>query len=230
MRFVSRSANYRVVVRPDDEYEYYEEVKGNLMPKKVARPALTAEFRHGMVPPDESYAAMLHWSGMPSNRTDPERIDASGHSIPGVYGALPYQRPVTLRNSDNRIIGVTNPSRPDNRFSLFDTAWITDPDDRQYMEEALLAADDYGNWFIKVEKEPIPVPWPNYDKVRRRGNKTIPDIIVERVAEDGYDLEHVIAYEMSKLNREDVLEALYALRDKMIEKKETEAALQVEVA
>lgn len=230
MRFVSRSANYRVVVRPDDDYEFYEEVKGNLMPKRVKRPALTCSFKHGIVPPDEAYAAMLHWSGMPSTRTDPERYDGSGRPVPDVFGAVPYQRPVTLRNSDNRIIGMTDPSRPDFNFSLFDTTWIEDPDDRQIAEDGLLSSSDYGNWFIKVEKEPIPAPWPNYDKVRRRGNKTIPDIILERVREDGYDVGHVIAYETSKLNREEVLARLNEYAAELQEKAALDEAMEVEVA
>jgi len=230
LRFVSRSANYRVVVRPDDQYEYYEEHNGNLMPKRVKRPSLVCAFRHGMVPPDEAYAATMHWNGTPSNRTDPERVDASGHSVPDIFGAVPYQRAVTLRNSENRIIGVTNPSRPDFNYSLFDTAWIDDPDDRRLAEESLLENPQYGSWYIKVEKQPVPAPWPNYDKVRRRGNKTIAEIIVERVREDGYDVGHVIAYEISKLNREDVLEALNAYQKELDDKAELEESLEVEVA
>lgn len=230
MRFVSRSANYRVVVRPDDDYEFYEEVKGNMMPKRVKRPALTCSFKHGIVPPDEAYAAMLHWNGTPSTRTDPERYDGSGNAVPDIFGAVPYQRPITLRNSENRIVAVTAASRPDFNFSLFDTTWIEDPDDRQIAEDGLLSSSDYGNWFIKVEKEPIPAPWPNYDKVRRRGNKTIPDIILERVREDGYDVGHVIAYETSKLNREEVLARLNEYAAELQEKAALDEAMEVEVA
>jgi hypothetical protein len=208
LRYVSRSANYTLIARNEQSYEIYEQIGGNLIPKVHSTPILLVEFRHGVVPPDEAYAAMMHWSGMPSTRTDPDRVDATGHSVPDVFGAVPYQRSIPIRDGLGRITGISEASRPDYSFSLFDSEWILDKDDRAVAEEALAENADNGIWYVKVEKAQIPAPWPGYDKARGTKAKPVEDSIVEMVVNGGFDPNIVCAYEKSHKNRPAVVAAL----------------------
>lgn len=208
MRYVSRSANYTLIARNEQEFEIYEQVGGNLVPKVVSKPILLVEFKHGVVPPDEAYAAMMHWSGMPSTRTDPDRVDAAGHAVPDVFGAVPYQRAIPIRDGLGRITGVSEASRPDYSFSLFDSEWIADPDDRAIAEQALADNADNGVWYVKVEKEQVPAPWPGYDKMRGTKAKPVETSILEMIDNGGFDINLVLAYEKSHKNRPSVVASL----------------------
>lgn len=229
MRFVSRSANYTVIARPDAEYEVYETANGTMIPRTVKKGALVLEFKHGMAAPDEAYAAVMHWSGMPTRRTDPERVDSSGHSAPDVYGAVPYQRGVTIQDGVGRIMGVSNASRPDFNFSVFDTSWVADPADREIAENALLTHTDYGNWFVKVDALEIDPPWPNYNKIRAKKGMTVAQTIASKCEEDGYNVDAVLNYERAHANRPAVIEALEELASRKNAEAADAAALEVEI-
>lgn len=229
MRFVSRSANYTLIARPDAEYEVYETKGGTMIPRMIRKPLLIIEFKHGMALPDETYAAMMHWSGMPTRRTDPERTNAMGQPTPDVFGAVPYQRGVSIQDGVGRIMGVSNASRPDFNFSLFDSEWITDADDRADAEKALLENADYGDWYVKVDAIEVDPPWPNYNKIRAKKGLTIAETIADKCAEDGYNVAHVLAYEKAHANRAAVIEALEALNKRETEAAEADAALEVQV-
>lgn len=229
MRFVSRSANYTMIVRGDQEYEVFETADGTMIPRHIKKPGLILEFKHGMAKPDETYAAKMHWAGMPTQRTDPERVDSTGHSAADVYGAVPYQRGVTIQDGVGRITGVSNASRPDFNFSLFDTEWITDRDDREEAEKALLSNADNGDWYVKVDAVIVPAPWPNYDKVRAKKGMTVAETIANKCAEDGYNPQVVLSYEKAHANRPAVVEALEALSNNAAALAEEAEALEVEV-
>lgn len=229
MRFVSRSANYRLIARNDEEYEIFEQVGGNLIPKRVKRPILLCEFKHGMARPDEAYAAMLHWAGTPSTRTDPERVDAFGNRIPDVYGAIPYQRSIPIRDGVGRITGVSEPHRVDYNFSLFDSEWIKDPEDREVAEQALLNNADNGIWYVLVEKEKIPAPWPGYEKMRGTKANPVEQQIISMIHQGGFDAAMVLAYEQANRNRENVTKALEALIGEMVAAANEERAMSVTV-
>ena len=211
MRYVSRSANYTLIARNEESHEIFEQVGGNLIPKTVGKPLLLCSFRHGIVPPDEAYAAMLHWSGTPSTRTDPDRVDASGHTVPNVFGATPYQRAVPLRDGVGRITGITEASRPEYQLSLYDSEWIENLDDRAIAEEALATNADNNVWYVLVEKAQIPAPWPGYDKTRAKANKPIESVIIDMIQGGGFDPNLVLAYEKSHKDRKPVVDAIEKL-------------------
>lgn len=208
MRFVSRSANYRLIARNDEEYQVFDQISGQLVPKSVRRPLLICEFKHGMARPDEVYAAKLHWNGTPSSRTDPDRVDAMGHPVPDAYGAMPYQRAIPIRDGVGRITGVSEPHRPDYNFSLFDSEWIQDEDDRKVAEQALLNNPDNNIWYVRVEKARIPAPWPGYDKMRGTKARPIEQAILGMIDDGGFDIGFVLEYEKANKNRDAVVQAL----------------------
>lgn len=229
MRFVSRSANYTIVARPDSQYEIYETTNGQMIPRMIRKPALFLEFRHGMAHPDENYAAMMHWAGLKSNRTDPERTNSSGQPAPDIYGAVPYQRGVAIQDGVGRIMGVSNPSRPDFNFSLYDTEWLDDDDDRKDAEKALLSSPDLGVWFVKVDALEATPPWPNYNKIRAKKGMTVAQTIADKCADDGYSAAAVLEYERAHANRAAVVEALEAIMNDQMVAVEEAVALEVEI-
>jgi hypothetical protein len=103
------------------------------------------------------------------------------------------------------------------RFSVFDTEEfqkhhrLTD-EKRVELEQFLLNNFAYGTYYIMVEEPRVPAPWPTYDTVR--GVKGSPTAlrIAEKVREDGFPVEDVIAYERQNQNRQDVIDALEALK------------------
>lgn len=230
MRYVSRSSNYMLIARNEQEHEIFEQVGGNLIPKTLAKPILVCQFRHGIVQPDEAYAAMLHWSGMPSTRTDPDRVDASGHGVPDVFGATPYQRSVPLRDGVGRITAVSEASRPEYTFSMFDTEWITDEIDRKDAEEALATNADNNIWYVKVEKAQIPAPWPGYEKMRATRGKTIEMAIMEMIDVGGYDPNFVMAYEKAHKDRKPVIDAIEKLLSDVAEAEAEKKSMTVTVS
>ncbi len=211
MRFVSRSANYMLIARPDAEFEVFETNDGVMIPRSIKKPPLVLEFKHGMARPDENYAALMHWQGSPTSRTDPERVNSVGVPVSGVFGAIPYQRGVSIQDGAGRIMGVSNANRPDFSFSLYDTEWLDDPKDKSDAETALLDNSDFNLWYVKVDAVEVPAPWPNYSKVKAKSGGTVAGEIARRCSEDGYDANHVIEYEKAHANRTTVLDALNAL-------------------
>lgn len=230
MRFVSRSANYIMIVRPESEYEVFETAGGTMIPRTIKKPMLVVEFRHGYAHPDESYAAMAHWAGQPTKRTDPERVNAAGVATADIYGAIPYQRGVSIQDGVGRIMGVSNAARPDFNFSLFDSEWIEDADDRKEAEQALLSNADNGVWYVKVDAVEVTPPWPNYDKQRAAKGSTVADTIANKCIEDGYNIAYVLEYEKAHANRAAVVAALENALHKAVDEAEADAALVVEVA
>jgi len=82
------------------------------------------------------------------------------------------------------------------RLSTFDTdsdfhPWANDPEVKAMVEETLLSKAG-GKDFIYAPREVTPPPWPTYDLFQGNLNA-----LLERVNEDGYKLEDVLAYEES---------------------------------
>jgi hypothetical protein len=229
MRFVSRSANYTLIARGEAEYDVFETAEGTMIPRTIKKPPLIIEFKHGMAYPDETYAAMLHWSGTPSSRTDPERVDSRGVAAPDIFGAVPYQRGITIQDGVGRITGVSNASRPEFNFSLFDSDWIGDADDRKEAEQALLNNADNGVWYVKVDALEVAPPWPNYNKIRAKKGMSVAETIADKCREDGYNVSAVLAFEKAHADRPAVIASLESLSaEKAMESEESEA-LEVEI-
>lgn len=82
------------------------------------------------------------------------------------------------------------------RLSAFDTdaehhPWAQDAEVKEMVEEVLLSKAG-GRDFIYVPRESLAPPWPTYDEFKGNLNK-----LLERINEDGYTLEAVLAYEQS---------------------------------
>lgn len=99
-----------------------------------------------------------------------------------------------------------------NRLSVYDTViaqqreGYTD-EEREMIEQRLLArAEETGNTvFMMVEEREILPPWPRYNEFRGSVER-----LLERLDEDGHDLNGVLTYEISQygLRRPAVIDAL----------------------
>ena len=120
------------------------------------------------------------------------------------------------------------PIDPINRLSVYDTDFNADqlgwnPELKKRVEDSLLSRQ--GIDFILAEAPVVPPPWPNYDRLVTGHGRSIEIVarkIVERVEEDGYDVDLVIAYERANANRDEVIVAL----EKFREKQEIDAAVE----
>lgn len=112
--------------------------------------------------------------------------------------------------------GVAHDEDPTWRYSMFDTdaeahmrGW--DSETKALVDERLLTGLGYGDDHILVEKPKLPAPWPNYDKLVPRGKRTadmVAQLIADKVRDDGYDADTVVAYESENLNRSEVINAI----------------------
>lgn len=100
---------------------------------------------------------------------------------------------------------------PDYRIGLFDS--VIDQQTKGYSDEVrlevervLLANAALTDNIIVVPVTVHPAPWPRYDDF----TGTTPQLI-ERLIEDGHDLDAVLAFEQSSQKRQDVIDALEAL-------------------
>lgn len=92
----------------------------------------------------------------------------------------------------------------EHRISTFDSNVIQNAGLREEVEKFLLNHVDHGRDFIVADRPKLKAPWPTYDTVHAAK-------IAAKVAEDGYDVAEVIAYERENKNRPTVIEALEAL-------------------
>ncbi len=111
---------------------------------------------------------------------------------------------------------------PAGRFSVFDTGLFQQQhnltnEQRVSIEEFLLGRWECGNHYIHVEKPRIAAPWPTYDNYRGVKGSPTAERIAEKVREDGYDIDAVIAYERENQGRVEVLDALEALKNPVVE-------------
>jgi len=115
------------------------------------------------------------------------------------------------------------PVDPAERCSSFDTSAIPDTDLREKVEQALLAAPDFGKAFWQFDRPRKDAPWPAYDSLVAQGRRTI-DMVAEKIAatvtENGYDPAQVIAYEQANANRPLVVAALEQLTTPKVEEPE----------
>ena len=115
--------------------------------------------------------------------------------------------------------GIGHDEDPSQWFGMFDTevgakiyGWT--PEEKAKVEERLLTSNSNGVEYVIVEKPRRKPPWPTYDKFRTQGKRT-PDLVAEtiaaKVAEDGYEPEEVLQYEIENACRPEVISALQAL-------------------
>lgn len=112
------------------------------------------------------------------------------------------------------------------RYSVFDTnraqeEWDLTDEERLELEDFLQSEQKtrggYGTYFIRVDAPALAPPWPTYDSFRGVRGAPTGARIAERVLEDGYDVERVLAYERANANRFDVIEALEAIGTEPVE-------------
>lgn len=115
------------------------------------------------------------------------------------------------------------------RFSVFDTeefqalhaddVFERTPDgftDALRLELEQFLIDHQDEYYRQVEVIVIPPPWPNYDATKGVRGLPTAQRIAEKVAEDGYDIDAVLAYERANRNRQEVLDAVAGLRDEPV--------------
>ena len=107
---------------------------------------------------------------------------------------------------------------PDHRIGRFDSrdaqlqnGWSDE--ERELVENELLRhCNIYPEQLARVPEAVVPAPWPAYDTF-----KGSPAQLTKKVAEDGYDVHEVIAYEMANQNRDVVVAALGQLAAEQVE-------------
>ena len=212
MRFVSRHANYTFIAR-SDSVQMVLGSGGRMIPQTVV-PAIQCEFQQGMVRPDEAELAKQHWLGFGS-RDDGTLV---------AYGATP----TTVTGVVN---GVAHEGwSPDLMFSVFDTESIPNEEDRKYTEDRLLKDHGNGKDYIQVSGKKLAPPWPTYEEMKGvKGNPTAQQVC-EMVKVGGYDIDYVIAYELSRERpRYEITQALEKLRDDLVAEAAEEATLKREI-
>lgn len=96
---------------------------------------------------------------------------------------------------------------------------------KRQVEEKLIAHQD--QTYFLAERPLAVAPWPNYPKLVVKGARTIDKVvatILEKIEEDGYDPDVVVAYERDHDNRPEVIAAVEALAVPTVEPSETVVA------
>lgn len=212
MRFVSRHANYTFIARPDTVQMVIG--PGGVMMPQTVQAAITCDFQHGLVRPDEAELAKQHWLGF-GRREDGTMV---------AYGATP-----------TTVVGVVNGQahegwNPDLMFSVFDTDSIPNEEDRKVAEERLLNDHGNGNHYIQVSGKQLDAPWPTYEEMKGVKGNSVAKQVCDMVRMGGYDIDYVIAYEgQRKQARQDVIDALEELRVVLAAEAAEDAALRREI-
>lgn len=208
MRFVSRSANYRFVVRPDASA--WRKDRNGIDTQVQVESEYTAQFQQGWLMPHEKVAAIRHWGGMGS-RHDGSMAGFMAHAL--MQG--------TAKDAEA--------FDPRWRLSVFDTEWIADPELRELAERRMTEPGlGGGSDYILVEMERLPEPWPGYDTMRGVRGKPLADQIAAVAVATG-QVASALAYEKATRKREAVIAALEAEVGKAAESAELEDALTAEV-
>lgn len=183
MRFVSKYKRYQINFQREVVQHF-----GTGESQEI-QPLLNCEFdRYGSMHQWEIEAALKHWK---INNAD------------GFSGMPTEADEVTLVS-------------PIPRLSVFDTDLFAaskglDEEKKQKLEEFLLSRPEHGIDYILIEAPALVAPWPNYDKVKGDRAGSVAEKIARTVAENGFDVAYVVAYERSKKNRDDVIAAVEAL-------------------
>lgn len=115
--------------------------------------------------------------------------------------------------------GMGHDEDPSQWFGMFDTEvankiynWT--PVQKAKVEKRLLESHSNGIDYVIVEKPKRKPPWPSYGKLKSQGKRTpemVAQTIADKVAEDGYDPEAVMQYEIENLARPEVISALQSI-------------------
>ncbi len=212
MRFVSKSANYTFVARPDQTVLAVG--PGGVMLPQTTVQAIVCDFAHGMVRPDEMVIAGEKWLGLGSRRD----------GTPAAFGAAPM-------TTTGVVNGVAHDGwNPYLTFSVFDTESILDEEDRKYAEKRLMEDSENGVRYILVSGKKLAAPWPSYDEIRGAKGRSAASVICSMIRDGGYDLDYVLAYELSsEVPRERVTVAIEELRAELIKEAAEDASLVREI-
>lgn len=127
-----------------------------------------------------------------------------------VQGVRPHERALALKSFAFRGLyqeqdEVTTVA-PDYRISVFDTTEHGWPDEiRQQVEEKLLTEAAGSPVLLLAPESSVPPPWPRYDSFRGPAGK-----LVEKLVNDGHDLDDALTYERATQKRPQVIEAIEA--------------------
>lgn len=107
--------------------------------------------------------------------------------------------------------GIHSPAYKLGVLDLEQTGWSEE--ERAFAEEALQNPNTpgYGGDWIVARPPEVAPPFPTWDELRGRGNRTTAQLLAERVTELGLNVAECIEYESTHQDREDVLNALLEL-------------------
>lgn len=181
MRFISKHNDYDMVVRRDETA--FRVMEGGTVTAQQVRPPLIAKFTQDqmLTTYERMYALQVFMSG----ETRP-------------FGAMPDMQAQPIVDAMGRVVDLTNEYRPDFHFGLYDTETMCAPEDREDVEQVLLASKSLGRDFILVEQQRVAPPWPTYNEC---------DLVtaLNMCKHGGYNLIQVLDYESAHENREDWL-------------------------
>lgn len=123
------------------------------------------------------------------------------------------------------------PVHPRYRLSVWDSGLAQaehgwSDEERERFEGLLESAEGFGSLFVRVERQPVPAPWPNYDRTGKDGKLSVAETIGKRVRELGIDPADALAYEEENKNRPDVV-AIF--RDMIAGREPIESEQEIEV-
>lgn len=182
-RFLSKFARYEVAVLPP-EIKLVQGVRGP--EETTVRDKVSANFEPGGLTEYE-VRHVEEWMpemrrGMPSQEASIVMSGGQAVATEGVHNVL-YR------------VGRYD---TDERAALY--GW--DAETKAAVEANLRKKDGYGVDFIESVPPAQQAPWPNYNRF------SSVEKILERVVEDGYDPNHVLAFEQENKNRQEIVAAL----------------------
>lgn len=115
-------------------------------------------------------------------------------------------------------------------FSVYDTDTIPNEEDRKYAEERLKNDHANGKDYIQVSGKKLVPPWPTYEEMKGVKGRSNAMIVCDMVRTGGYDIDYVIAYELSRERpRYEITKALEDLRVELAAEAAEEATLKREI-
>lgn len=220
-RWISKHSNYAFGIRTETA-EDRRRADGSFE-RVITRPALIAQFRPIAAATAEDThadASALDLDVARATWLRNKRRDGS----PADIRAIPSLNAAALGSV------ATVPFNPDTVFGVFDTAWLRDADDEAEADAKLRDPQwgGIGRDYVEVVAPTPDAPWPNYNRLRARKGHTVAETIALKVAEDGYDVAAVLAYEKATKARDEVIDALEALAaaDAPADDEQDDAALE----
>lgn len=219
MRYASKYGNLRVGIRGQETRLVRDKATGEMFPH-VTVPQLYAEFQQQRLRPHEITLANAVFEGRAP------AVNLSGEVWVELGGATPSEHPQDLIDPQTqRVIGQTVAFHDYLRYGLFDTEWLSDPDDRKLAEEVLNKPETgLGTMYIALAELKARPPWKTYDQMRlvQGAHNKIPAMVRDLAM----DPAAVLAYEQHlEEPKPGVVEALRKMVDEQTEDAEIDASL-----